>query len=253
MRRTLEKRDVLGNVTEVSGVKIQRLKNKLGTRALPTAELELHGQGCGTNEVATLLKIARIHNGVSAVGFWVRGLGIVRAFARVRVAGERPLWERTAFMHSLARMHVEYRANVIFNLFVVGLLGVVEQGQIASFNGQKPQPQNQTSGLGHIPGLQNVQIADHLLRLLMVDALYDRDEVAVLVVEARFALKLDANQARLQSDWGAQMNADMKNVFGAGVGPSKARLWSLLYSSLTFSITSTQVSSCFWGISLSLD
>ncbi|KAI0535041.1 acyl-CoA dehydrogenase/oxidase [Xylaria digitata] len=41
MRRFLLQRDVLGNDTELNGVHIQRLKNKLGTRALPTAELEL--------------------------------------------------------------------------------------------------------------------------------------------------------------------------------------------------------------------
>lgn len=43
MQRTLETRDVLGNDTELDGVIIQPLKNKIGARALPTAELELQG------------------------------------------------------------------------------------------------------------------------------------------------------------------------------------------------------------------
>jgi len=171
MRRTLDKRDVLGNDTELNGVRIQRLKNKLGTRALPTAELELKGvrawlvgeEGRGTKEIAMVLNIARIHNGVTAIGFWGRGLGIVRAFTRVRVVGGRPLWERTAFMNNVARMHVEYRANVLFNLFVAGLLGVVEQEKIAAFAGK---PQEIKEGLGLIPGLEGLLMAEHLLRLL---------------------------------------------------------------------------------------
>ena len=171
MRRTLEKRDVLGNDTELNGVRIQRLKNKLGTRALPTAELELKGvrawlvgeEGRGTKEIATVLNIARVHNGVTAIGFWGRGLGIVRAFARVRVVGGRPLWEKTAFMNNLARMHVEYKANVLFNFFVAGLLGVVEQEQISAFTGKR---QEIKEGLGLVPGLQSLPMAEHLLRLL---------------------------------------------------------------------------------------
>lgn len=171
MRRTLEKRDVLGDDTELNGVRIQRLKNKLGTRALPTAELELKGvrawlvgeEGRGTKEIATVLNIARIHNGVTAIGYWGRGLGVVRAFTRVRVVGGRPLWEKTAFMNNLARMHVEYRADVLFNLFVAGLLGVVEQEQIDSFTGQAQRTKN---GLGLIPGLQSTSMAEHLLRVL---------------------------------------------------------------------------------------
>ncbi|KAE8377945.1 acyl-CoA dehydrogenase/oxidase [Aspergillus bertholletiae] len=170
MRRTLEGKDVLGNDSELNGVSIQRLKNKLGTRALPTAELELKGvrawlvgeEGRGTKEIATVLNIARIHNGVTAIGFWGRGLGIVRAFTRVRVVGRRPLWERTAFMRNLARMHVEYRANVLFNLFIAALLGVTEQDTIAAFNSCQRSP----SDLGLTPGLQDIPMAEYLLRLL---------------------------------------------------------------------------------------
>jgi alkylation response protein AidB-like acyl-CoA dehydrogenase len=66
MRRTLPEKDVMGYDTELNGVYIRRLKNKLGTRALPTAELELRGirawligeEGRGTKEVAAVLHIA---------------------------------------------------------------------------------------------------------------------------------------------------------------------------------------------------
>lgn len=171
MRKTMERRDVLGNDTELNGVSIQRLKNKLGTRALPTAELELKGvrawlvgeDGRGTKEISTVLNVARIHNGATAIGLWGRGLGIVRAFTRVRVVGRRPLWERSAFMRSLARMHAEYKANVLFNFLVAGLLGVVEQGQVAAFTGRTAP---NLPGIGQVPGLGNEAMAYNLFRLL---------------------------------------------------------------------------------------
>jgi alkylation response protein AidB-like acyl-CoA dehydrogenase len=170
MRKMLKRKDVLGHETELNGVYIQRLKNKLGTRALPTAELELKGmrawlvgeEGRGTKEIATVLNVCRIHNGVTAIGFWGRGLGIVRAFAMVRVVGRKPLWERTAFMRTLAKMHVEYRANVLFNFFVAGLLGCAEQDQIAAFNGKEKDE----GKVGRLPGVGDAAAAEHLLRLL---------------------------------------------------------------------------------------
>lgn len=169
MRKTLKQKDVLGHTTELNGVSIQRLKNKLGTKALPTAELELKNvrgwligeEGRGTKEIATVLNIARIHNGVTAIGLWGRGLAVVRAFARVRIVGRRPLWERTAFMRNLARMHAEYRANVLFNFFVSGLLGIVEQEQIAAYNNCQPEHKP-----ARMPVLQHVKEADLLLRVL---------------------------------------------------------------------------------------
>ena len=40
-------------------------------------------------------------------------------------------------------MHLEYRANVLFNMFVAGLLGIVEQEQVAVFDGQEGQWQRE--------------------------------------------------------------------------------------------------------------
>ena len=172
MRKTLGRPDpVTGRDTELNGVYIQRLKNKLGTRALPTAELELRDvrawlvgeEGKGTKEIATVLNIARVHNGMTAIGFWGRGLAVVRAFASVRKVGGRPLGEKTAFVRSLARMHLEYRANVLFNMFVAGLLGIVEQEQIAVFDGQKGSCKGR---VGRLPGVKDEVMAEWLLRLL---------------------------------------------------------------------------------------
>lgn len=119
----------------LNGISIQRLKSKLGTRALPTAELELSdlrayalGQpGSGVKEISTILNITRIYTAMCALGNWGRGLAISRAFARVRKAGGgRLLTDIPAHMHTLASQHIEYRAYILLNFFVISMLGKVE-------------------------------------------------------------------------------------------------------------------------------
>ncbi|KAI9699587.1 MAG: hypothetical protein M1820_007086 [Bogoriella megaspora] len=123
------------STTEPNGVQIQRLKSKLGTRALPTAELELRNTrayllgplGQGTKQIATVLNITRVHNAVTAVGFWGRGLGISRAFARVRrVGGGRLLCDVAAHVKGLAELTVDYAGVMQVVYFVVVVLGVCE-------------------------------------------------------------------------------------------------------------------------------
>ena len=61
-------------------LKIVRLKDKLGTRQLPTAELLLEGvEGIligqkhkGIREISPILNITRIHNSISAVSYMRR-------------------------------------------------------------------------------------------------------------------------------------------------------------------------------------
>ncbi|TKA75778.1 hypothetical protein B0A55_04328 [Friedmanniomyces simplex] len=176
MRKTVpaSARDILGHETELNGISIQRLKSKLGTRALPTAELVLNGtrgyligeDGKGTKEITTVLNIARIHNGFTAIGLWGRGLSVVRAFGRARSVGQKPLLEKTAYVTTVAKMHVEYRANVLFNYFVAGLLGVVEQEQIKAYRSVVGGAPVAVGSVGRVPGLRDAQMAEHLLRLL---------------------------------------------------------------------------------------
>lgn len=126
--------------TELNGVKIQRLKNKLGTKTLPTAELELKGmrgyligqEGQGVKEISTVLNITRVHNAVSAVGSWGKGLTISRAYAKVRTVGGKLLTDVPAHVRGLANDHVKYTANMHLVHFLSALLGISE-GQDSSF------------------------------------------------------------------------------------------------------------------------
>ncbi|KAI9768091.1 MAG: hypothetical protein M1840_005125 [Geoglossum simile] len=128
-----------GTDVELNGISIQRLKSKLGTRALPTAELELRGmrawlvgeEGKGVKEISTMLNITRVHNAVMGMGMWGRGLAVSRAFARVRRIGREgsgtllmnvPLHVRTMAVQSVA-----YRGFMHLTFFVALLLGFDEQ------------------------------------------------------------------------------------------------------------------------------
>ncbi|QSS56543.1 acyl-CoA dehydrogenase [Histoplasma capsulatum var. duboisii H88] len=149
--------------TELNGVRIQRLKNKLGTKALPTAELELKGmrgyligkEGDGVREISTILNITRVHNMSGAVGGWGRGLAISRAYAKVRIAGGRLLTELPAHVRALAREHVMYRGLLHLAHFVASLLGISE-GQDSSLT--------QATQVSILP--TNAEQSSALLRLL---------------------------------------------------------------------------------------
>lgn len=122
---------------EFNGVRIQRLKNKMGTKALPTAELELRGmrgyligrEGEGVKEISAILNITRLHTAVSQVGYWGRGLAVSRAYAKVRrLAGGKMLSDVKQHVAWMADETVGYHAAMHLTYFVVALLGVSEQG-----------------------------------------------------------------------------------------------------------------------------
>lgn len=152
-------------LTEFNGIFPQRLKNKLGTKALPTAELELKGmrayrlgtEGAGTKEISPILNITRVYNAVSAVGSFGRGLAIARAFARVRkVAGGQLLSQTPAHVRTLAVQHVEYRGQMLISFFLTHLLGVTEH---------PPSPYAGSTSLP-LRLLDDPAWTPHLLRLL---------------------------------------------------------------------------------------
>jgi alkylation response protein AidB-like acyl-CoA dehydrogenase len=98
---------------EPNGHRILRLKDKLGTRALPTAELELEGaigwpvgalDGGLKNMVATVLVASRIHNVVAAAGFARRASREAHAYADFRRAFGRRLCEHPLLAASLRRL-----------------------------------------------------------------------------------------------------------------------------------------------------
>ena len=137
MRRTASRESITGGspASKLNGITIQRLKAKLGTRALPTAELSLRdtrafligAEGQGVKEISTILNITRVHTAVTACGLLGRGLAISRAFARVRRVQGKLLTDIGPHVRTMAKQHVEYRAHMHITFFVVSLLGISEQ------------------------------------------------------------------------------------------------------------------------------
>ncbi|KAF2093781.1 acyl-CoA dehydrogenase/oxidase C-terminal [Rhizodiscina lignyota] len=167
---------------ELNGVQLQRLKSKLGTHPLPTAELVLNNMrawrigasGAGTKEISTILNITRMHTAMSALGYWGRGLAIGRAFARVRkAAGGRSLRDVEAHVRTMAGNEVNYRARMMFCFFTVSLLGRVENPTCS------PSLKNGSTNPILEPSLE---IATNLLRLLtpLAKAVSTKDSVVAL-------------------------------------------------------------------------
>ena len=71
------------------GIRVNRLKDKLGTRALPTAELTLDGTpahlvggiGQGVKKISTLFNVTRVYNAVAAVAGMRRALALASDYA----------------------------------------------------------------------------------------------------------------------------------------------------------------------------
>lgn len=121
-----------------NGVTVRRLKDKLGTRALPTAELELNDavavpigdplDGGGLRRIATMLNITRLHNAIGAAGALGRGLSWARAYAEVREVFGKPLRDQPAHQATLTDLAVDHAAALALVMRAAELTGRMEQG-----------------------------------------------------------------------------------------------------------------------------
>jgi alkylation response protein AidB-like acyl-CoA dehydrogenase len=124
---------------ELNGIFISRLKNKFGTKSLPTAELELSGtrgyligkEGEGIQEISTILNISRLYSALSALGYVGRGLAIAKGFAKVRQVGAGRgkrvmLKDAPLHMQTLANTTGEYQSMMLFTFFIAWLMGITE-------------------------------------------------------------------------------------------------------------------------------
>src|ERR1041385_973170 len=120
-------------------IEINRLKDKRGTRKVPTAELTLAGtpaqlvQGLtdGVRNIAPLLNITRLWNGISAVALMRRGLALASDYARKRVAFGAPLSEKPLQIDTLATMQAEFEGAFQLAFYVAELTGKSETREIS--------------------------------------------------------------------------------------------------------------------------
>jgi acyl-CoA dehydrogenase len=124
----VETRDESGRLRNIE---INRLKDKLGTRKVPTAELTLTGTPAqlvsgttnGIRNITPMLNITRLWNGISAVSLMRRGLALAQDYARRRVAFGAPLSEKPLHLDTLAGLQAETAAAFHFAFYVAELCG----------------------------------------------------------------------------------------------------------------------------------
>lgn len=122
----------------LQNIVIDRLKDKLGSRKLPTAELRLDGapielvgeERRGVRMIAPVLNQTRLWNSFAALSFFRRGLQLLRDYGnrrRVfgRLLGEQPLQQQT-----LAGVQAEFEGGLHLALYVAELLGKSEHGAL---------------------------------------------------------------------------------------------------------------------------
>jgi alkylation response protein AidB-like acyl-CoA dehydrogenase len=120
-----------------NGIRVDRLKDKLGTRELPTAEIHLEDAAAtlvgepahGVRAVVPVLQVTRLWNSVGALATMRRCIALVRDYAQRRVVFGRPLIEQPLYADLLASLQAEFEAAFHFVFHVTELLGRMQAGQ----------------------------------------------------------------------------------------------------------------------------
>ena len=119
------------------GIHVNRLKDKLGTRKLPTAELELDGAVArpvtddprnGTRHISPMLNVTRTWNAVTAAAHIRRGLALARDYAQKRVAFGDEIINHPLHQETLADAQATLEGTFHLSFRLVELLGAHETG-----------------------------------------------------------------------------------------------------------------------------
>jgi putative acyl-CoA dehydrogenase len=121
----------------LQNIEVLRLKDKLGTRAMPTAELRLHGTPAklvggelgGVRKIASLFNITRMYNAVCALGGTRRALALALDYAQKRDAFGRKIADHPLHAETLAELVTEFEGCFVLTFHLAELLGRDELGQ----------------------------------------------------------------------------------------------------------------------------
>ena len=130
----LELRDENGRLRNLH---INRLKDKFGTRKLPTAELALEGVVAvpvaglenGVRNITPMLNITRTWNAVGAILGMQRAVALTRDYAKKREAFGALLVDKPLHIDTMAGMVAETQGAFLLAFRVVELLGRIESGE----------------------------------------------------------------------------------------------------------------------------
>lgn len=115
-------------------LQVDRLKDKLGTRKLPTAEVTLNGFPAepvrdltnGLQAIVPLRHVTRAWNAACGVALMRRGLALARDYARKRTAFGAPLAQKPLHAQTLAGLQAVYEGAFHLTYRVIELLGTSE-------------------------------------------------------------------------------------------------------------------------------
>lgn len=125
------------NLSSEAGVTVLRLKEKLGTRSLPTAEIELNGAiatqigsvGRGVSHISEMLNITRFYNAVaSAAGMNLSTL-LVKDYVTRRRAFGCPIGEHVLMQEVVADLERRSSEATALCFEVARLIGLVESSE----------------------------------------------------------------------------------------------------------------------------
>ena len=123
----------------LNGMRVERLKDKLGTRKVPTAELLLEGARAelvgdtrnGTRNIEPMLIVTRAWNSVTSAAFMRRALLLARSYAQQRRAFGSMLNELPLHVDTLAGLEAETRGAFLLAFELVELMGRQEAGELS--------------------------------------------------------------------------------------------------------------------------
>src|SRR5204862_2538138 len=129
----VELRDENGRLRNIA---VNRLKDKLGTKKVPTAELTLDGTPAtlvgqsseGVRAITPMLSVTRTWNAICAVSGMRRGLALAADYAKRRKAFGALLSEKPLHVDTLASIEAEYAGAFCLAFKSVQLLGSLEHG-----------------------------------------------------------------------------------------------------------------------------
>jgi acyl-CoA dehydrogenase len=122
----------------LNGIRVERLKDKLGTRKVPTAELTLDGTLAelvgeprnGTRNIEPMLTVTRAWNSVTSASFMRRAMMLARSYAGQRRAFGARLDELPLHVDTLAGLEAETRGALLLAFELVELMGRQEAGEL---------------------------------------------------------------------------------------------------------------------------
>ncbi|WP_437964789.1 acyl-CoA dehydrogenase family protein [Sorangium sp. So ce260] len=130
--------ELAGEAGRREGVLLNRLKDKLGTRKVPTAEITLDGVLAtpvagltnGVRAIAPMLNVTRTWNAIGAIAGMRRGLALARSYAQSRVQFGTALAEKPLHMDTLAELQAEFEGAFHLTFRAIELLGREETGSL---------------------------------------------------------------------------------------------------------------------------